>query len=125
MTRPTALPDGSMNRRPAIRWIIGLCLILGLMTGCAEKFVLLHSVSGKPLLISRRAYTFEGCIAKVKEEGVRLGVTFRYVHVRGNFAGRSLLWPLNPGYACEAAIGPEQLPIGAYPMGNDLLLKGS
>ncbi|MDH4097005.1 MAG: hypothetical protein OEY21_01100 [Nitrospira sp.] len=56
---------------------------------------------------------------------MRLGVTFRYVHVRGNFAGRSLLWPLNPGYACEAAIGPEQLPIGAYPMGKDLLLKGS
>jgi hypothetical protein len=32
---------------------------------------------------------------------------------------------LEPGYACEAAIGPEQLPIGAYPNGARLLMKGS
>jgi hypothetical protein len=36
-----------------------------------------------------------------------------------------LLWPLHPGYACEAAIGPEQPPIGTYPIGRDLILKGS
>ena len=56
---------------------------------------------------------------------MRLGVTLRYIHVRGNVEGRSLLWPLDPGYACEAAIGQEHQPIGAYPMGTDLLLKGS
>jgi hypothetical protein len=114
-----------MNRRASIRCTIGLCLALGLMAGCAEEFVLVHSVSGYPLLISRRDYTSDGCIAKVKEEAARLGITFRYIHVRGNIAGRSLLWPLHPGYACEAAIGPEQQPIGAYPMGEDLLHKGS
>ena len=81
--------------------------------------------SGAPTLIARRAYTSDGCVTKVKEDAVRLGVTFRYIHVRGNFAGRSLLWPFEPGYACEAAIGPEQLPIGTYPNGRDLILKGS
>lgn len=114
-----------MNRRSAIRWIPCLCLALGLVTGCAQEFVVLHSLSGNPLLISRRAYTSDGCIAQVKEDAVRLGVTFRYVHVRGNFAGRSLLWPLDPGYVCEAAIGQEHQPIGAYPMRKNLLLKGS
>jgi hypothetical protein len=113
-----------MNRQPAIRRIAYLCLILGLMPGCAEEFIL-HNASGNPLLISRRAYTSEGCVEKVKEDAVRLGVTLQYVHIRGNFAGRSLLWPLHPGYACEAAIGPEQPPTGAYPIGKDLALKSS
>jgi hypothetical protein len=114
-----------MNSRMSIRGIICLCLMLGLMTGCAEEFVVFHSASGDPLLISRRAFTSEECIEKVKEDAVRLGVTFRHVHIRGNVAGRSLLWPLHPGYACEAAIGSEQPPAGAYPMRTDLLLKGS
>lgn len=114
-----------MNTRSAIVRIICLCLVLGLVTGCAQEFVLFHSASGDPLLISRRAYTSEECAEKVKEDAERLGVTFRYVHVRGNYAGRSLLWPLHPGYACEAAIGPEQPPTGAYPIGRDLILKGS
>jgi len=51
----------------------------------------------------------------MQDEAQRLGVTFRYVQVRGSTAGRSLLWPFEPGYACEGAIGPEQLPSGAYP----------
>jgi hypothetical protein len=114
-----------MKSRMSIRRIICLCLMLGIMTGCAEEFVVFHSASGDPLLISRRAFTSEECIAKVKEDAVRLGVTFRHVHIRGNIAGRSLLWPLHPGYACEAAIGPEQPPVGAYPMRKNLLLKGS
>ncbi len=114
-----------MKSRMSMRGITCLCLMLGLMTGCAEEFVVFHSASGDPLLISRRAFTSEECIAKVKEDAVRLGVTFRHVHIRGNVAGRSLLWPLHPGYACEAAIGSEQPPAGAYPMKKDFLLKGS
>lgn len=114
-----------MNSRISMQGITCLCLMLGLMTGCAEEFVVFHSVSGDPLLISRRAFTSEECIAKVKEDAVRLGVTLRHVHIRGNVAGRSLLWPLHPGYACEAAIGSEQPPAGAYPMTENLLLKGS
>lgn len=51
----------------------------------------------------------------MREEAGRLGVTFRYVHIRGSVLGRSLLWPFEPGYACEAAIGPEQPPVGSYP----------
>lgn len=125
-TSPIALRgDSPMNSRMSIRWVVCLCLILGLVTGCAEEFVLFHSASGDPLLISRRAYTSEGCIAKVKEDAARLGVTFRHIHIRGNVAGRSLLWPLHPGYACEAAIGSEQPPMGTYPTGKGLLLKRS
>lgn len=99
-------------------------ILLGLMTGCAQEFALFHSDSGDPLLLARRAYTSDACAETLKADAARLGVTLRYIHVRGNFAGRSLLWPLERGYACEAAIGPEQLPAGAYPNGMALILKG-
>lgn len=102
-----------------------LFLAMGLLTGCANEYVMFHSESGSPLLIARRAYSAEACTQKIKEDAVRLGVAFRYIHLRGNLAGRSLLWPFEPGYACEAAIGPEQPPIGAYPNGKNLLMKGS
>jgi hypothetical protein len=90
-----------------------LCLFLAL-TGCINEFSVL-STSGSPLLISRRGYSAQGCTEKVKDEAARMGVTLRYIHIRGNVVGRSLLWPFQPGYACEAAVGPEQAPIGIYP----------
>jgi len=102
----------------------GLLVSLGLMTGCADEFALFHSGSGDPILIARRAYTSDACAEAIKADAARLGVTLRYVHVRGNFAGRSLLWPLERGYACEGAIGPQQLPMGAYPNGRELLFRG-
>lgn len=105
--------------------ITGLFFVLWLMIGCADEYMIFHSQSGDPLLISRRGYTSEECLAKVNEDAVRMGVTFRYVHVRGSMAGRSLLWPLEKGFACEAAIGPEQPPTGAYPMGTRILHQGS
>lgn len=104
--------------------VLGLFVVLGLMTGCAEEFALFHSGSGDPILLARRAYTSETCVETLKAEAARRGVTLRYIHVRGNFAGRSLLWPLERGYACEAAIGPEQLPSGSYPHGRELVLRG-
>ncbi|MCP9470079.1 MAG: hypothetical protein NNA31_08800 [Nitrospira sp.] len=111
---------GTKGRSPA--WLL---LAVALLQGCAGEFVMFHSESGSPILIARRAYSADTCVQKVKEDAARLGVTFRYIHMRGNFTGRSLLWPLEPGYACEAAIGPEQPPIGAYPNGASLLMKGS
>jgi hypothetical protein len=114
-----------MGRRNAMRQISGLFLLLGLLSGCADEFIILHSASGDPLIISRRAHTSEGCTAKVKEDAARMGVTFRYVHVRGSLVGRSLLWPFEPGYACEGAIGPEQHPTGIYPIGTQVLPQGS
>lgn len=108
-----------------MRKVSGLFFVLGLITGCADEFILLHSASGDPLLISRRAHTSEACTAKIKEDAAGMGVTFRYVHVRGSVAGRSLLWPFEPGYACEAAIGPEQRPTGVYPIGTQIVRQGS
>ena len=114
-----------MSVRTTFWRISGLVLLLGFVTGCASEFVIFHNVSGNPTLIARRAYSSNECAEKVKQDALRLGVTFRYIHVRGSFSGRSLLWPFEPGYACEAAIGPEQLPIGTYTNGRDLILKGS
>ncbi len=114
-----------MGIRKVIQQIAGLFLVLWLVTGCADEFILFHSASGDPLLISRRAHTYDGCTAKLKEDAARMGVTFRYVHVRGSVVGRSLLWPFEPGYACEAAIGPEQHPTGAYPRGTQIVPQGS
>ena len=104
--------------------VLGLFVALGLMPGCAGEFALFHSGSGDPILIARRAYTSDACAETLKADAARLGVTLRYIHVRGSFAGRSLLWPFEHGYACEAAIGPEQLPAGVYPNGRELVLRG-
>lgn len=100
-----------------------LCLLIGL-SGCINEFSVLSS-SGSPLLISRRGYSAQDCTEKVKDEATRMGVTLRYVHIRGSLVGRSLLWPFQPGYACEAAVGPEQPPIGTYPESPSIVFRGS
>jgi hypothetical protein len=89
-------------------------LLFFTLTGCADPYTVFHSRTGEPLMISRRAYTYNGCLEKAQEEAARLGVTFRTVQVKGSLFGRSLLWPLEPGYACEAAIGPPRPPAGVY-----------
>ena len=96
------------------RWILLLALSASSFVGCAESFTVFHSETGEPILLGRRSYSYDGCLSTMREEADRLGVTFRYVHVRGTLFGRSLLWPFEPGYACEAAIGPEQGPNGIY-----------
>lgn len=101
------------SRKGLIRLTGFLCLFFGLH-GCINEYSVL-SGSGAPLLISRRGYSAQDCTEKVKDEAARMGMTLRYIHIRGNDVGRSLLWPFQPGYACEAAFGPEQPPIGTYP----------
>lgn len=91
--------------------LIGLLL----MVGCASEYNSFHNQTGDLILLTRRAYSAESCIQQIREEGQRLGVSFRYVHVKGSDAGLSLLWPVEGGYACEAAIGPEDRPRGIYP----------
>ena len=101
-----------------------LFVMLLSMAGCAESYTVFHSQTGEPLYLGRRAYTYEGCLTTIREEAAQLGVSFRTVHVRGSVEGRSLLWPFEPGYACEAAIGPERLPRGAYPNVPPLVPQG-
>ena len=91
-----------------------LMLLCLLASGCADPYTMFHTQTGELIMIGRRSYTYEGCLSTMREEAERLGVTFRYVHVRGTTFGRSLLWPIEPGYACEAAIGPEGQPYGIY-----------
>jgi len=96
------------------RWVLLLVLAVSSFVGCAESYTVFHSETGEPILLGRRSYSYDGCLSTMQEEADRLGVTFRYVHVRGTLFGRSLLWPFEPGYACEAAIGPERGPNGIY-----------
>ncbi len=96
-----------------------------LLSGCAEEFMVLHSETGEPLIISRRAYNSGGCLDQLTKDASRMGVSFRHVHVRGSVVGRSLLWPFEPGYACEAAIGPLERPSGTYPITPHLLDQAS
>jgi hypothetical protein len=91
-----------------------LLIMIVLLTGCAEPFTIFHSQTGEPILLGRRSYTYEGCLSTMREEAARLGVSLSTVQVRGSWEGRSLLWPFEPGYACEGAIGPERLPHGIY-----------
>ena len=99
-----------------MRMTRGLVLIMVLfLAGCAQSYTVFHSQTGNPIILARRAYSHEGCLSTMREEAARLGVSLSMVHVRGSWQGRSILWPFEPGYACEGAIGPERLPIGVYP----------
>lgn len=113
-----------MNRRRVLGRLGGMLCVLLSVTGCASEFSVLNA-SGEPLLISRRGYSPSECTEKVKDDAARMGVTLRYIHIRGTAVGRSLLWPFEPGYACEAAIGPEQGPIGTYPSHLRSFSRGS
>jgi hypothetical protein len=85
-----------------------------LLTGCAEPYTAFHTQTGDPIILGRRAYSYDGCLSTVREEAARLQVSLSAIHIRGSWVGRSLLWPFEPGYACEATIGPERLPHGIY-----------
>lgn len=113
-----------MGSRIRLRRLTAIMCVSLSVTGCASEFSM-FSASGEPLLISRRGYTSDECTEKVKDDAARMGVTLRYVHIRGSVVGRSLLWPFEPGYACDAAIGPEQGPIGTYPGSPRTLSRGS
>lgn len=95
------------------RFFIGTLLVAVSITGCASEFTVVGN-SGVPLLISRRGFTPAECTALVKGNAARMGLTLRYIHIRGSAVGRSLLWPFEPGYACEGGVGPEQGPTGTY-----------
>lgn len=113
-----------MSRKRVLGRLGGILCVLLSVTGCASEFSML-SASGEPLLISRRGYSPGECTEKVKDDAARMGLTLRYIHIRGTTVGRSLLWPFEAGYACEAAIGPEQGPIGTYPSNLRILSRGS
>jgi hypothetical protein len=91
-----------------------LLIMILLLTGCAEPYTVFHSQTGEPIILGRRSYTYEGCLSTMREEAARLGLSLSTVQVKGSWEGRSLLWPFEPGYACEGAIGPERLPHGIY-----------
>ena len=101
-----------------------LIIMVLLLAGCAESYTVFHNQTGDPLILGRRAYSNEGCLSGIREEAARLGVTFSSVQVKGSWEGRSLLWPFEPGYACEAAVGTPRLPRGAYPNVPPLLPQG-
>ena len=91
-----------------------LLTIILLLSGCAEAYTVFHNQTGNPIILGRRAYSYEGCLATMHEEADRLGVSLSTIQVKGSWEGRSLLWPFEPGYACEGAIGSERLPRGPY-----------
>lgn len=113
-----------MGERRMLGRLAGILCVLLSVAGCASEFSV-FGASGQPILISRRGYSPSECTEKVKDDAARMGVTLRYIHIRGTAVGRSLLWPFEPGYACEAAIGPEQGPIGTYPGTLRSLSRGS
>jgi hypothetical protein len=92
-----------------------LLLMVLLLASCAESYTVFHSQTGEPILLGRRAYTYQGCLSTMREEAARLGVSLATVQVRGSWQGRSLIWPFEPGYACDGTIGSERLPRGIYP----------
>lgn len=91
-----------------------MLIMILLLAGCAEPYTVFHSQTGDPIILGRRAYTYDGCLDTMREEAARLRVSLSTVQVRGSWEGRSLLWPFEPGYACEGTIGPEHFPHGIY-----------
>lgn len=94
--------------------LANLVLLLLFCGGCADEYVVFHRTTGDPVLLTRRGYSPEECLAQLSKDAADLGVTLSYTHVKGSLSGLSLLWPFEPGYACEAAIGPTDIPRGVY-----------
>lgn len=95
---------------------VGLLMVWVLVAaGCADEYIAYHKSTGEPLILTRRAYTKEACLQQIQQDSDELGVTLRYMHVKGSRFGQSLLWPFEPGYYCEAAIGPPDIRRGVYP----------
>ena len=92
-----------------------MLIMILLLAGCAEPYTVFHNQTGQPIILGRRAYSYEGCLSTMREEAARLGVTLSTIQVKGSWQGQSLLWPFEPGFYCEGAIGPERLPSGIYP----------
>jgi hypothetical protein len=92
-----------------------MLIMILLLAGCAGPYTVFHNQTGQPIILGRRAYSYEGCLSTMREEAARLGVSLSTVQVKGSWQGQSLLWPFVPGYYCEGAIGPERLPRGIYP----------
>ena len=101
-----------------------MLIMLLILAGCAEPYTMFHTQTGQPIMLGRRAYTYEGCFSTMREEAARLGVSIGRVQVKGSWQGRSLLWPFEPGYSCEGIVGPERLPHGIYPNVPPLLPQG-
>ena len=58
----------------------GLVLIMTLLlAGCAESYTVFHSQTGNPIILGRRAYSYEGCLSTMREEAARLGVSLSTV----------------------------------------------
>lgn len=96
------------------RWTFGLLLFLA---GCGNHYTVFRSQTSEPILLTRSAYTWVGCMETLQREGAGVDMTFRYIHIKGSFFGDTLLWPFYKGYSCEAAIGPERSPSGVYSNG--------
>ena len=92
-----------------------MLIVVLLLAGCAESYTVFHSQTGQPILLGRRAFSYEGCLSRMREEAARLGVSLSTIQVKGSWQGRSLLWPFERGYACEGAVGLERFPRGIYP----------
>jgi hypothetical protein len=92
-----------------------MLIMILFLAGCAEPYTVFHNQTGQPIILGRRAYSYEGCLSTMREEAARLGVSLSTVQVKGSWQGQSLPWPFGPGYYCEGAIGPERLPRGIYP----------
>jgi len=104
-----------MTRKFSAAHIGILMMWVALAAGCADEYVAFHRSTGDPLILTRRGSSKEECLQRIQQDGDELGVTFRYIHVRGSLFGQMLLWPFERGYACEAAIGPPDIRRGIYP----------
>ena len=69
-----------------------MLLMILLLAGCAESYTVFHNQTGQPIILGRRAYSYEGCLSTMREEAARLGVSLGTVQVKGSWEGRSLLW---------------------------------
>ncbi|MGA6827717.1 hypothetical protein ACO9S2_08900 [Nitrospira sp. NS4] len=112
MTRKSSAADIGM----LMAWLL-------LAAGCADEYIAYHKLTGDPLILTRRAYSREDCIQEIQQDADELGVTVRHVHIKGSLFGQMLLWPVEPGYYCEAPIGPPDIRRGIYPREESRVLS--
>ena len=81
-------------------------ILFFLIAGCGPQFYLPES-KDKPAQIVVSAYTQDGCLEELQEEGKRRGVAVKLRNVETDLGWEIFLFPFYKGYKCTGEItGP-------------------
>lgn len=89
-----------------IKILLANLMVLLLIAGCGPQFYLPES-KDRPAQIIVSAYTQEGCLEELQDEGKRRGIDVKLKNVESDLGWAIFLFPMYKGYKCTGEVtGP-------------------